>query len=65
MAPTRMDSLLEELCLSHLIAKNVMWPSDHRRLSAVKMDNLYDNAIHSAMECVLSVYLSKNKFLNN
>lgn len=52
MALTRVNSLLEEPQVSLLIAKNALQPSDHQWLGAVEMDELYDNAIHSAIECM-------------
>lgn len=36
-----------------------MWANDRQRLGAVETDELYNNAIHSAMECVLLVFLDK------
>lgn len=32
---------------------------DRHRLGVVEIDDLYDNTIHSAIECVLLVYLAK------
>lgn len=59
LALIRVDSHLEELRLSLLIAKNAMRLGDHHNLGAVEIDDLYDNAIHSTMKCVSSVYLAK------
>lgn len=36
-----------------------MRPGDHHRLGVVETDDLYDNAIHSTMGCILSIYLAK------
>lgn len=59
MVPTQVNSLLEEPQLSVLIAKNAIRPSDRYRLNEVKMDDLYDNAIHYTMESALCTYLAK------
>lgn len=37
----------------------MQWSGDHHWLGAVETDDLYDNTIHSAIECVLYVYLEK------
>lgn len=36
-----------------------MRPGDRHRLGVVETDDLYDNAIHSTMGCILSIYLAK------
>lgn len=59
MAFTRVDFLFEEPWFSLFIAKNAMRPGDHARLCEVETNELYDNAIHSAMECIWSIYLAK------
>lgn len=38
-----------------------MCARDCHRLGAIKKDKHYDNAIHSAIESVLSIYLAKKR----
>lgn len=56
-----MDSLLEKPHLSLLSTKNAIQPGDCHQLGVIEIDDLYANAIHYAMECVLSVYLAKEQ----
>lgn len=37
------------------------FPRDRQRLGAVEINDLYDNVIHSAMECALSAYLANER----
>lgn len=59
LALTRVNSLLEELRLFILIAKNSLRPRDHHYLNTVETDDLYNNVIHSAMQSALCAYLAK------
>lgn len=56
-----MNSLLKKPRLSVLIAKNALRSDYRHHPNEVKMDDLYNNIIHSAMESALCAYLAKKR----
>lgn len=61
LALTWTTSLLEELRLLVLIAKNALRPGDSRYLNEVEINDLYDNIIHFAIESALCAYMAKEQ----
>lgn len=57
----QVESLLEETRLSLLIVKNILLLSDTEWLRELKTNELYNNAIHTVIESILSYHLAKER----
>lgn len=56
-----METLLEDPLLCLLIIKNTMRVGDRHWLGELEIDELYDKVIHTTIETVSSVYLTKER----
>lgn len=65
LALTRTPSLLEDPSLTILLTKNALRPGDRRRLSEVRMDELFDNVMYYVLKSLVCAYMAKdhNKIL--
>lgn len=62
LALNRVPSLLDDPTLGLLLIKGALRPVDRRHLNELKIDKLFDNAIHSTLEGALCTYVAKERY---
>lgn len=58
MALNYLPSLLDDPTLTILLIKSALRPADRHHLNGVKIDELFDNVLHSALESALCAYVA-------